>query len=102
MIDLKPAYLKKVKGILSGTVPEYDVMVYGSRAVGKANAHSYLDLAVISDKPLEAPRMAKMEAAFKAAGFPFRVETVCWFSTGPSFRKEIKKTGVLIQSSRKK
>ena len=46
--------------------------------------------------------MEKLEAAFKAAAFPFRIETICWAATGPSFRKEIKKTGVLIQTSPKK
>ncbi len=102
MIDLKPMFLKKVKGILAGNVPEFDVLVYGSRATGKANTHSYLDLAVMSDKPLVAPRLEKMEAAFKAAGFPFRVEMVDWGATGSAFRKEIKKTGVLIQNSPKK
>lgn len=102
MIDLKPAYMKKVKGILSGNVPEFDVMVYGPRATGKANAHSYLDIAVMSDKPIGAPRLEKIEAAFKAANFPFRVETIDWGATGPSFRKEIKKTAVLIQTSKKK
>ena len=102
MIDLKPVHLKKVKGILAGNVPECDVLVYGSRATGKANAHSYLDIAVMSEKPLLAPRLVKLEADFKAAGFPFRVETICWASTGASFRKEIKKTGVLIQNCPKK
>jgi len=102
MIDLKPVYLKKVKKILSGNVPECEVLVYGSRAAGTAKTYSYLDLAVMSDKPLAAPRLEKMTADFKAAGFPFRVETICWASTGPSFRKEIKKTGVPIQTSAKK
>lgn len=102
MIDLKPVFLKKVKHILAGNVPEFDVLVYGARAVGKANAHSYLDLAVMSDKPLVAPRLEKMEAAFKSAGLPFRVETIDWAATGSAFRREIKKTGILIQSSPKK
>ena len=102
MIDLDPVSMKKVKGILSKNVPEFDVMVYGSRAVGKANVHSYLDLAVMSDKPLVAELVEKMTVAFKAANFPFRVETICWASTGASFRKEIKKTGVLIQNCLKK
>jgi len=102
MIDLKPVFLKKVKGILSKNVPEFDVMVYGSRAVGKANAHSYLDLAVMSEKPLLVGRLEKMTIAFQAANFPFRIETIDWGSTGSSFRKEIKKTGVLIQNCLKK
>lgn len=102
MIDLKPAYLKKVKTILSGHVPEYDVLVYGSRADGTARTYSYLDLAVMAEKPLPAPRLEKLASAFTAAALPFRVETVDWAATGASFRKEIKKTGVLIQQSPKK
>jgi len=102
MIDLKPAYLKKVKGILSSNVPEFDVLVYGSRAGGVNKKHSYLDLVVMSDKPLAAARLEKLEAAFKEAGFPFRVETICWAATGSAYRKEMKKTGVLIQETKKK
>ena len=102
MIDLKPVFLKKVKGILSLNVPEFDVLVYGARAGGVNKKHSYLDLVVMSDKPLAAARLEKLEAAFKAAGLPFLVETICWASTGPSYRKEMKKTGVLIQKASKK
>ena len=102
MIDLKPIFLRKVKNILAGHVPEFDVLVYGSRAEGPAKKYSYLDLAVMADKPLVAPRLEKMASAFKAADFPFRVETIDWAATGAVFRKEIKKTGVLIQTSPKK
>mgnify|MGYP003608661196 CR=1 FL=1 len=97
MIDLKPAYLKKVKKILSGNVPEYEVLVYGSRAEGKAKTYSYLDLAIITDKPLGAPRLEKIAAAFACAGLPFRVETIDWATTGKDFRKEIKRTAVVLQ-----
>jgi len=102
MIDLKPIFLRKVKNILAGNVPEYDVMVYGSRADGTAKKYSYLDIAVMSDKPLVPTRLEKLSSEFTAAGLPFRVETICWASTGASFRKEIRKTGVLIQNSPKK
>ena len=102
MIDLKPVFLKKVKRILSVNVPECDVLVYGPRADGTAKKCSYLDLAVMCEKPLLAPRLEKMAAAFTAADFPFRVETVDWAATGSSFRKEIKRTGVLIQHPSKK
>lgn len=97
MIDLKPAHLKKVKKILSGSVPEYEVMVYGSRAEGKAKTYSYLDLAIMTDKPLGTPRLEKIAAAFAGAGLPFRVETIDWAATGAGFRKEIKKTAVVLQ-----
>ncbi|HBA59536.1 MAG TPA: hypothetical protein DCZ92_01675 [Elusimicrobia bacterium] len=102
MIDLEPVYLKKVKGILSKNMPEFDVLVYGSRAGSTAKKHSYLDLAVISDKPLLAPRLEKLTAAFNAAKFPFRIEIIDWGATGKDYRKVITKTGVLIQRSPKK
>ena len=99
MINLKPVYLKKVRSILAHNVPEFDVLVYGSRAGGAHKKHSYLDLAVMSDKPLAEARLEKLEAAFREAGFPFRVETIDWAATGADYRKEIKKTGVLIRQS---
>lgn len=102
MIDLKPVLLKKVKAILKLNVPEFDVLVYGSRASGSSKTHHYLDLVVMSDKPITAARLEKLEAAFKAASLPFRVETICWAATGPSYRKEMKKTGVHIQKAQKK
>ncbi|MCX5784275.1 MAG: nucleotidyltransferase domain-containing protein [Elusimicrobia bacterium] len=97
MIDLKPNYLRKVKGILAGHVREFDVLVYGARVEGTAKTHSYLDLVVMTDHPLVASRLDSLSAAFAAAGLPFRVEIVDWAVIGKSFRKEIKKNGVLIQ-----
>jgi len=102
MIDLNPLFLKKVKGILARNVPEFDVMVYGSRAEGVGHRRCSLDLVVMSDAPLTPARLEKLAAAFKASGLPFRVETICWAATGPSYRKEMKKTGVLLQKASKK
>ncbi len=97
MISLKPAYLKKVKKILSDTVPDCGVMVYGARAQGKGGPHSYLDLAVMGDKPLAKALLTKLDAAFSEANLPFRVETVDWTASGPAFRKEIQRTAVMLQ-----
>ena len=102
MIDLEPAHLRKIKNILSGSLPEFDVMVYGISASGPAKKYSYLDLAVMSEKPLPSGRLEKLAAEFTAARFPFKVETVDWAASGKDFRKVIKKTGVLIQHSAKK
>jgi predicted nucleotidyltransferase len=98
MISLKPAELAKVKKILSGNVPEYEVLVYGARAAGAVKNRAYLDLAVMtSDKPLPAARLAKLADAFTAAALPFKVETVDWAGTGNNYRKEIKRTAVVLQ-----
>ncbi len=101
MIDLKPDYLKKVKRILAGNVPEYEVLCYGSRAQGTAKKFSYLDLAVMTAQPLTKLRLEELSTAFAGAGLPFRVETVDWAATGKEFRKVIKKTGLIIQKSPK-
>jgi type I restriction enzyme S subunit len=102
MIDVKPAVLKKIIKVLSGNVPEYEVLAYGARAAGRAHQHSYLDLAVMSDTPLGEVRLKKLSADFLAAGLPFRVETVDWAATGGSYRKEIKRTAVTLRPSDKK
>lgn len=102
MINLKPAYMKKVKRILAGAVPEYEVLVYGLRSGGAAKTYSYLDMVIMADKPLGAPRMEKLAAAFKGCGLPFRVEAVDWADIGDNFRKEIKRTAVVLQTPSKR
>lgn len=97
MIALHPIHLRKVKGILARQVPEFEVLVYGSRANGTAKAHSYLDLAVITDSPLAESRVEKLSMAFAGARLPFKVDTVDWAASGKDFRRVIKKTGVHIQ-----
>jgi len=102
MIDLKPVHMRKVKGILAGEVPEYEVMVYGSRAQGTAKTYSYLDLAIMTETPLGASRMDKLAAVFAGAGLPFRVEAVDWAGLGKDFRKEIKRTAVVLKTPTKR
>lgn len=102
MLDLKPAVMRKIIKVLSGNVPEYEVLAYGARATGTANQHSYLDLAVMSDTPLGEARLSKLSADFAAASLPFRVETVDWAATGASYRKEIKRTAVTLRPPVKK
>lgn len=97
-IALKPADMKKIRKILSGNVPEYGVMVFGARTMPKAKNYAYLDLAIMTtDKPLGAKRMDALTAAFTAAALSFKVETVDWAGTGSNFRKEIKRTAVMLQ-----
>lgn len=98
MISLKSAELAKVKKILAGNVPECAVLVYGARASGAVKNGAYLDLAVMTmDKPLPAARLAKLAAAFAAAALPFKVEMVDWAGTGSDYRREIKRTAVVLQ-----
>ncbi|OGC64662.1 hypothetical protein A2326_00090 [candidate division WWE3 bacterium RIFOXYB2_FULL_41_6] len=94
--------MRTVKGILAGAVPEYEVLVYGLRAGGTAKPYSYLDLAIMTDKPLGVERMEKLAATFAGAGLPFRVESVDWADTSNDFRKEIKRTAVVLRTPAKR
>jgi predicted nucleotidyltransferase len=101
-IGMKAAHLRKINKVLDGEVPGHEVLVYGSWAQGKAGAYSYLDLALVADKPLGAERMEKLAATFLRAGLPFKVESVDWAATGSAFRREIKRTAVQFKPAAKR
>lgn len=88
--------MRKVKSILSGEVPGCDILAYGQRVSGNAKPKSYLDLAIVAEKPLGKARMEELAAAFAGAGLPFPVELVDWAAAGSDFRKEIKRTAVSL------
>ena len=52
-IDLNPNYLTMVEDILAALVPGCEVRAFGSRAAWTAKDHSDLDLAVVSEEPLQ-------------------------------------------------
>lgn len=96
-LAMSPVHLKKVKAILSGEVPGCGVLLYGPRAAGTAKPKAYLDLAIMSEKPLGREKMEKLGAAFAGAGLPFPVALVDWADTGSSFRKEIRRTAIQLE-----
>ena len=98
-LEMKAAHLRRVRKVLDEGVPECDVMVYGARAQGKGRSWSYLDLAVMSDSPLGGDRLRKLAEGFDRARLPFRVETVDWAATGAGFRREIKRSAVLLKKA---
>lgn len=100
-LSLTPLHMRKVKSILSGEVPDCDILAYGQRAVGAAKPKAYLDLAIVADKPLGKARMEEITNIFAKAGLPFPVALVDWADTGSSFRKEIKRTAVSLCSGKK-
>ncbi len=101
-VDIAPKDLETVKQILAHHVPEYDVYVFGSRAQHAARKFSDLDLAVITDKPLEALRRAELKEAFSESDLPFKVDVVDWADTKEAFRKIIQTSWIKIQEGREK
>lgn len=91
MIDIEPSDLETVKAILSRYIPEYEVWIFGSRVNGTAKKFSDLDLAVITDSPLNLDTLIDLKAAFSDSDLPFKVDIVDWATTSENFKNIINK-----------
>ena len=99
-IELRPDHLEAVRGILAAHVPEFDVWAFGSRVTGTVKDYSDLDLAVITDSPLSARRLAILVDAFAESDLPFKVDVVDWAETDPNFRKIIAQNHESVRRSK--
>ncbi|MGD9153576.1 MAG: nucleotidyltransferase domain-containing protein [Gammaproteobacteria bacterium] len=97
MIDIEPQQLEVVKKILVQYVPKYEVWVFGSRVTGTAKQYSDLDLAIISNKPIDPLVVALLRENFSKSDLPFKVDIVDWATTSENFRKFIKKNHEIIK-----
>jgi predicted nucleotidyltransferase len=100
MIDIQPKDFETVKIILKQYVPEYKVVVFGSRAKNTARPRSDLDLCLIGDNPLPINHIAVLEEAFSSSDLAIRVDVVDWARIQPSFRNIIEKDSLVIQESK--
>ena len=99
MIDLSPAHLAIVEGILAEHVPECEVRAFGSRAIWNAKDYSDLDLAIIGDEPLPRGALARLKEAFEESRLPMRVDVVDWHAIADGFRQAIESDCVVVQSA---
>jgi predicted nucleotidyltransferase len=96
-IELSLTAEQRVTKILNRYVPEYEVWAFGSRVKGTSRKYSDLDLALITDKPLDLSRLAELREAFSESELPFKVDIVDWATTGEEFRELIRSRYVLIK-----
>ena len=96
-IDLNPRDWEIVRNILARHVPQYEVWVFGSRAKGVSKKYSDLDLAIITDQPLDLSLSAAISDDFVESDLPIKVDVVDWATTGEAFRKIIKKQKIVVQ-----
>jgi uncharacterized protein len=102
-IELSLTTEQRVTEILNRYVPEYEVWAFGSRVKGTETARKYsdLDLALITDRPLELSRLAELREAFSESDLPFKVDIIDWATTGEEFREIILSRYVLIKKQSK-
>lgn len=95
-VDAAPTDLETVRRILREHAPELEVRAFGSRVSWTARETSDLDLALMTNEPLDAARMAVLRSAFTDSRLPFRVDVVDWAGASDSFRKVIESEYVTL------
>ncbi|MEW6237946.1 MAG: nucleotidyltransferase domain-containing protein [Candidatus Omnitrophota bacterium] len=99
-LDLKPSYLEELKILLSRHAPHAEVWAYGSRVSGQGHDASDLDLVLRNPSRLDAPQenLADLREALAESSLPILVDILDWARLPESFRQEIEKNYVVIQT----
>ncbi len=100
MIYLDDKNLDIVKNILNKTVPDANVVIFGSRAIGNIKPHSDIDLCIMGNETLSLLQIAELKEAFSNSDLPVRVDIVEWATITPEFQQVIEKCSVPIQQKR--
>ena len=96
-LDIDADDLETVKNILANHVQCYEVWAFGSRVKKTARKFSDLDLAVITEKPLELNTYGNLKTAFSESHLPFKVDIIDWASTADNFKRIIQEKYIVIQ-----
>ena len=96
-VDIAPGDLETVRLILRKHVPDFEVRAFGSRVSWTARDTSDLDLAIISDKPLDITALAEIKEDFRQSNLPFRVDVVDWSTVSDGFREIIESNSEILR-----
>lgn len=99
-MHIDAADLETVLNILRAHVSEHEVWAFGSRVHGRnLKRFSDLDLAIITDKPLDPLLLADLKEAFTESDLPFKVDVLDWAVTNERFRRIIEKEHEVVRRS---
>ena len=90
-------HLRIVCDILQRLIPHCQVWAFGSRVTGTHKDYSDLDLAIITDAPLDITTSANVSDAFSQSDLPYKVDVVEWATTSESFRNMILQNKIVLQ-----
>jgi uncharacterized protein len=99
MINLEEEYLNDIKKILKDIVPDYEVLVFGSRVNGKSWKYSDLDLAIKGENPVDFRIIEKLKDALSESNLPIMVDVIDWNNISEEFKKVIEKGYEVIQEA---
>jgi uncharacterized protein len=89
MITLKPEHLDFISSCLRQYLPEGRFLAFGSRVYGKPHRYSDLDIAIVTDKPLDMVTLSSLNDVFTESDLPFKVDLVDWQRITPEFQNII-------------
>ncbi|MBI5503433.1 MAG: nucleotidyltransferase domain-containing protein [Deltaproteobacteria bacterium] len=98
-LNVRPDHLALVREILRKHVPHHEVWAFGSRTRAAAKPYSDLDLAVLSDQPLDFAVSGAMAEDFSDSDLPWKVDIVDWATTSEAFRRIIERDKVVVQTA---
>ncbi len=99
MLDLDPAHLEVVRGLLARYVPDREVWAFGSRVNGKAKPFSDLDVAILGETAL-GTELIDLKEALSESELPFKVDIIDWAVTEPHFREIIAENFEVLVANR--
>jgi predicted nucleotidyltransferase len=89
-VDVTPGHRRLVLEVLGANLPRHaEAWVFGSRATGRAQCYSDLDLAIDAGRRLTLDEMARLTEAFSDSDLPYRVDVVDWHGLDDRFRQLI-------------
>jgi DNA polymerase sigma len=98
-LDIRPAHLELLCGLLEEHVPDAEVWAYGSRVTGTAHDGSDLDLVVRNPPRLDQPQgtLHRLVGALTESNLPILVDVLDWALLPEPFRREIARQHVVVR-----
>lgn len=98
MINIKQEDLKIVLDILAKHLPATPVWAFGSRINATSQTFSDLDLALITNKPMDISTYTELKEAFSNSLLPFKVDLVDFATLDADFKKLIEQNHVELRN----
>ncbi|QLB13710.1 hypothetical protein EV697_105159 [Bisgaardia hudsonensis] len=97
-LNLTNEELKIVQNILQKFVPHFTIWAFGSRIKAQSKPYSDLDLAIITNTPLDLATHADLVNAFSESDLPWKVDIIDWATTSSEFKEIILQDYIVIQN----
>lgn len=94
MVELDARYKRILIDIIRNTLPTARIILFGSRATGKAWTGSDIDLALDNHGPVPLTTLSKLRETIEESLVPYTVDLVDISMVDAAMRSEITKKGI--------